>query len=94
MNIIEISNLNEMNFKRFLLVFYTDTCVKCKMMEKDLNDIKGRIQIVKINALDCKDICKKYGIMSVPTLIYFNDNEEDKKQGFMRKDEILKWIDE
>ena len=88
----EFRNLKDLTYKRFLLYFYTDSCAKCKLMEKDLTELASQIKIIKINASKNHDVCKKYGIMSVPSFIYFNDNKYDIKQGIINKNEILKWI--
>ena len=82
---------NILEFDNCLILFYTDWCGKCKIIKEYLNDIDN-IAITLIDAEKNRDICKKYGVMSVPTLVYFNNGKIDKKQGIMTKEEILKWI--
>lgn len=92
--------INEENFEKIiekgdvLVDFYATWCGPCKMLEPELEELKDEINIVKVNVDENMDLCKKYGIMNVPTLIYFKTKDEYKKNvGFLPKDSILKWID-
>ena len=77
-----------------LVDFYADWCGPCKMLSLEIDDLLETIDVVKINVDSNSELCKKYGIMSIPTLIYFKeDGSYDKKVGFMSKDEILKWLE-
>lgn len=89
---------NKDNFDKFikgnvLVEFYTTWCAPCKMMESELEGVSDVIDIIKIDAEENREMAKKYGIMSVPTLIYFKDGNMDIKKGFMNKEDILKWIE-
>lgn len=93
-------NANEENFNKIiqeghvLVDFYATWCGPCKMLESELEDICSKIKIVKINVDENSNLCKKYGIMSVPTLIYFKTPEiYDKKTGFIPQENILNWIE-
>ena len=49
------------------------------------------IDVLKINVDDFQDIAVKYGVMSIPTLIKFENGEEVKKTiGYKTKEEIEK----
>lgn len=76
-----------------LVDFYTENCGSCRLIKKELMKIDDKINIIEVDALENRNIAKKYGIMSVPTLIYFNEkgNYEIKK-GYMLGDDILQWI--
>lgn len=75
-----------------LVYFYADWCGKCKMLNKEL-DMLNDIDIIKIDVDKNRGICKKYGVMSVPTLIYFKNIDEYKMtNGFMSSEEIQKFI--
>lgn len=81
--------------KKVLVDFWAGWCGPCMMLLEELEMIKDKIDIIKIDVDNNMELCKKYGIMSVPTLIYFkNDGTFEKKIGFMPKDELLKWVGE
>ena len=69
--------------------FYADWCGPCKMIGSILEEIE-EFNILKINVDDFPDIARKFGIMSIPTLIKFNGGEEVKKViGYRTKEELL-----
>lgn len=70
--------------------FYADWCGPCKMVGATLEEIDF-IDVLKINVDDFQDIAVKYGVMSIPTLIKFENGEEVKKTiGYKTKEEIEK----
>ncbi len=95
---MEIIEANDRNFDELLtrgdmlVDFYATWCGPCKMLAPELEGVKDRIQIVKVNAPDNMELCKRYGVMNMPTLIYFHGGSRDVKVGYMTKEEILKWI--
>lgn len=95
---MEIIEANESNFDELLsrgdmlVDFYATWCGPCKMLAPELEAIKDEIQIVKVDVDENRELCKRYGVMSMPTLIYFNGGNRDVRIGYMPKDEILKWI--
>lgn len=98
---MEIKNINEKEFENarkngnVLVDFYATWCGPCKMLSAELEEIKDQIQIIKIDIDENMNLCKKYGIMNVPTLIYFKNKDQYEKQiGFMPKKNILNWIEE
>ena len=57
-----------------------------------LEDIKD-IDILKVNVDSFGDLSRNFGIMSIPTLILFDNKKEIKKSiGFKTKEEILDMI--
>ncbi len=95
---MEIIEANEQNFDslltrgEMLVDFYATWCGPCKMLSPELENIKDKIQIVKVDVDQNMNLCKRYGVMSMPTLIYFNGDKREVKVGYMPKEEILKWI--
>ncbi len=78
---------------KVLVDFYASWCGPCKMLAPELEAIKDKVKIIKIDVDENPDLAKKYGVMSVPTLIYFNSpTDYIKSVGFMPKENILKWI--
>ena len=78
--------------KRVLVDFYADWCGPCKILGNILNEI-NEIDIIKVNTDKFLDLALHFGVMSVPTLIYFeNGIEKNKIIGLKTKDEILEII--
>ena len=75
-----------------LLLFYTKTCGKCRMMESSINRLSDFIPVVMVDADKERGVSKEYGVMSVPTLIYYKNGNYEKKNGYMSYDEIRNWL--
>lgn len=87
------NDFNELINKDLVLVdFFATWCGPCKMLGPVLESIDD-IDIIKIDVDECPQLARKYGIMSVPTLIIFKNGEEkDKRSGFMPKEVLEEWI--
>ena len=69
--------------------FYADWCGPCKMIGTILEEL-DEFNILKLNVDDFPDIARKFGVMSIPTLIKFKNGEEVKRVvGYKTKDELL-----
>ena len=86
---LENENFDELISKGITLVdFYADWCGPCKMLGPVLEQIDF-VEVVKINVDNHPDLATKYGVMSIPTMIFFKDGEELKKEiGFRNLNEI------
>jgi len=82
---------------KVLVDFYANWCGPCKMISPILEEIsneKNDIAIVKVDVDNNNDLAIKYGIMSIPTIILFNDGVEVSKHiGFLPKEEIINLIE-
>ena len=86
------SEFDELIKGRVLVDFYADWCGPCKKLMPILEDIKD-IDILKVNVDSFGDLSRSFGIMSIPTLILFDNKKEIKKSiGFKTKEEILDMI--
>ena len=68
--------------------FYADWCGPCKMLLPVLDEIDFAT-ILKVNVDEFPDIAKRFGIMSIPTLVFFkNGLEQNREIGYRSLDEI------
>lgn len=80
-----------------LVDFYADWCGPCKMLapviETLATEYEGKAKIGKLNVDDAPDTAQKYGVMSIPTLLYIKNGEVvNKSVGVVSKatiEEIL-----
>lgn len=87
-------NFEEITSKGDVLVdFFATWCGPCKMLTLELEEIKDKVQIMKIDIDENLELCKRFGVMNVPTLVYFKkDGTYVMHIGYMTSDEILKFI--
>lgn len=85
-------DFNNLIKNKILVDFYADWCGPCRMLAPLLEELKG-IDVLKVNVDLYPNIAKTYGIMSIPTLILFDDSKEIKKEiGFKTIDELQELI--
>ena len=96
---MEIIHLTNENFKelikeKVLVDFYANWCGPCKMIAPELEKVESNIKVVKVDVDEFEDLAREYGVMSIPTLVLFNEGKEVKRTiGFIDKDKIEKFID-
>ena len=82
----------EIKDKKILVDFYADWCGPCRMMGNVLEQLEG-IDVLKVNVDNYPELAQKYGIMSIPNLIIFeNGNPIKNKVGFMSEEELKEFI--
>ena len=63
--------------------FWAEWCGPCKMIAPILDQIAeeqaGKIRIAKLNVDDNPDIARRFDVMSIPTLIVFQDGQPVKR---------------
>ena len=75
---------------KVLVDFYADCCGPCKMLSPVMDEIANDYDVYKLNVDDNSDLAQEFGVMSIPTVIMFEDGEEkDKFVGLKSKSEIL-----
>ena len=80
-NVTDESYTDEVeNFDGTVLIdFFADWCTPCKMISPIIEDVANNtgdnVKVCKINVESETEIAKKFGIMSIPTLIVLKDGE-------------------
>ena len=74
----------------YIVDFYADWCGPCKMLGSVLEEI-DYIDIIKVNADEFEDLVSKFGIMSLPTLLFCKHGLIMQKEiGYRTPEEIKK----
>jgi thioredoxin 1 len=81
-----------------LVDFWAEWCVPCHMVSPVVEEIgrdKGEsLQVATLNIDENPEVTRKYGVMSIPTLMLFKDGAEAARViGARGKDALLKEID-
>ena len=78
--------------------FWATWCTPCRMLTPTLEEIaaeRSDIKICKINVDDAQDIAEKYGVMSLPILVFFENGEVvDESIGLVSKEQLLALLPE
>ena len=73
--------------------FWATWCTPCSMLVPILEEIAAEhtdIKICKINMDEAQDIAEKYGVMSLPILIFFENGEAvNESLGLISKDQLV-----
>ncbi|MGD8489662.1 MAG: thioredoxin [Anaerolineae bacterium] len=77
--------------------FWAVWCGPCKMIAPILEEISdeygGKLQVVKLDVDHNNQTAMNYGVMSIPTLLLFNEGEAvERIIGFQPKEKLLSKI--
>lgn len=80
--------------KKILVDFYADWCGPCKMLAPILEGLKNDYEIYKVNVDNLQELAIKYAVMTIPTLIVFENGEiKEKTVGFKNENQIKDLMD-
>lgn len=79
--------------------FWAPWCGPCKMMlpvvEELAAEYEGKITVGKLNVDENDETCSQYGIMNIPTILFFKGGELVHRQvGAIRKPDLQKLFEE
>lgn len=90
--------------KPSVMIFTSAMCLDCQKMKSVINEVQpiysDKINFLSINALDknkkVQEYIKKYGIVLVPTIIFVdeNENQKNKVEGYIPKEELIEEIED
>ena len=65
--------------KPFVVDFWAEWCGPCRTMLPRLENVSnlydGRVIVGKLNVDENPETCEQYGIMSIPTMLFFKNGE-------------------
>ncbi len=81
-----------------LVDFWAEWCVPCHMVSPVVEEIghekAGRLRVAKLNIDENPEVTRRYGIMSIPTLMLFKGGQQVARVvGARGKASLLKEID-
>lgn len=82
----------------WLVEFYKDNCVPCKMLGKTLDRLQGEANVLKVHLSGDSDFelaAGNYGVKSVPTLLFVRDGELlHQSAGFKSPADLSRLLDQ
>lgn len=83
--------------KKVLVDFWASWCGPCRMLSPIIDEVAkstDKVKVGKVNVDEESDLATKFAVMSIPTLILFENGKPVKQiVGLQSKDTILRMIE-
>lgn len=84
--------------KTVLVDFWASWCGPCRMLSPVVDEVSREhadtLSVGKVNVDDCPDLARKFGVMSIPTLLLFKDGQlVDQQVGYMPKEKLNQMVE-
>lgn len=85
--------------KLTIVDFWAPWCAPCKMMEPVIDQLdeqfRDRVTFVRFNVDDSQEIATRYHVLSVPSLVVFNDGvAKEKLTGLFSRDKLARYVEQ
>lgn len=83
------------DYKGLVLVdFWAPWCGPCQsaapIVESLAEELKNKAKVVKVNVDESQTVASKYGVMSIPTFIFFQNGKEVERKVGLQSQELLR----
>jgi thioredoxin 1 len=88
-------DFNELTKNRVVIDFFANWCGPCKMLGKVMEEVEHDIDvdIIKIDTDKFPLLAREYKVMSIPTVLLFEDNKVIKENiGFMDENKFKDFV--
>lgn len=80
-----------------LVDFWAEWCGPCRMLAPVLEQLEAErrdVRVCKVNIDEETELARRFGVMSIPTVILFqNGQERDRSVGLVPKERLLMLLD-
>lgn len=80
---------------KVIVDFYAEWCGPCKMLSPILEKVSEELKLdtYKVNVDEVEEVARRYGIMSIPTVMIFSKGKEvNKHVGYMEEEELKEFV--
>ena len=97
---LNVSNFDEkvlQSSKPVLVDFFATWCGPCKMMSPVIDELAtelaGEVDVYKVDVDENPEVAQRYGVMSIPTLVVFENGEvKNQTMGAQPKPALLQLL--